>query len=292
MDHVRDRTADPAGLPLAGLRVAVPASRRAAETEALIARWGGTCLVGPILEEVPVADEAPMRQATGRIIAAPAGWSVHLTGVGTRRWFAAAAGWGILDDLLAVLTAATVVARGPKSAKALAEQGLRPAWTPSTETSTEIAAWLGPRVGPGDTVAVQLYGEPVPALTGSITARGAEVVEVVPYHSSLPLDSNRRAAAEAVVTAIAEGEVQALVVTSAVQAANLFAVARALGLGDALTSTLSDRVFTAAVGEVSAGSLRHEGVPVDYIAHPPRLGALIRGLASSSERIRAKAGLA
>ena len=292
MDPATDRTSDAAALPLAGLRVAVPASRRAAETEALIARWGGTSLVGPILDEVPVPDEAPMRHATERIIAAPAGWSVHLTGVGTRRWFAAAAGWGMLDDLLAVLTAATVVARGPKSAKALDEQGLQPAWTPSTETSTEIAGWLGPQVGPGDTVAVQLYGEPVPALTGSIAARGAEVVEVVPYHWSLPLDADRRAAAEAVVRAIAAAEVQALVVTSAVQAANLFAVARALGLAEALTSTLADRVFTAAVGEVSAGGLRSEGVPVDYVADPARLGALIRGLASSSEKIRAKAGLA
>lgn len=291
MDPAHDGTADPAPLPLAGLRVAVPASRRAAETEALIARWGGTCLVGPILDEVPVADEAPMREATSRIIAAPAGWSVHLTGVGTRRWFGAAAGWGMLDDLLAVLHAATVVARGPKSTKALTEYGLQPTWAPTTETSTEIAGWLGPQVGPGDTVAVQLYGEPVPALTGSIAGRGAEVVEVVPYRWSLPLDPERRAAAEAVVAAIAAADVQALVVTSAVQAANLFAVARELGLAEALTTTLADRVFTAAVGDVSAGGLRHEGVPVDYVADPARLGALIRGLALSSERIRAKAGV-
>src|ERR1051326_1546062 len=292
MDPAHDRGANPAALPLAGLRVAVPASRRAAETEALIARWGGTCLVGPILDEVPVADEAPLREATGRIIDAPAGWSVHLTGVGTRRWFAAAAGWGMLDDLLGVLNSATGAARGPESTKALAEHGIQPTWLPPSEASTEIAGWLGPRVGPGETVAVQLYGEPVPALTGAIAATGAEVVEVVPYRWSLPLDPERRTAAEAVVAAIAAAEVQALVVTSAVQAANLFAVARDLGLADALTTTLADRVFTAAVGQVSAGGLRHEGVPVDYVADPPRLGSLIRGLAMSSEKIRAKAGLA
>jgi len=269
--------------------VAVPASRRAAETEALIARWGGTSLVGPILDEVPVADDGPLRDATSRVISAPATWSVHLTGVGTRRWFGRAADWGVLDDLLAVLKAAHVVARGPKSTQALSEYGLAPEWIPPGETSTEIAGWLGPQVGLGDTVAVQLYGEPVPALTGSLTTRGAAVVEIVPYRWSLPLDPARRATAEGVVAAIANGEVQALVVTSAVQAANLFAVARELGLADRLRQTLADRVFIAAVGEVSAGGLRHEGVAVDYVAQPARLGALIRGVASSSQKIRAKA---
>ena len=86
--------------PLHGILVAVPATRRAAETEALIRRWGGTCIVGPLLEEVPVEDEAPLRSATEEVLSAPATWSVHLTGVGTRRWFARAAEWGFREQLL------------------------------------------------------------------------------------------------------------------------------------------------------------------------------------------------
>src|SRR3977135_4198851 len=57
--------------PLDGILVAVPATRRAAETEALIRRWGGTSLVGPLLEEVPVEDEAPLRTATEEVVAGP-----------------------------------------------------------------------------------------------------------------------------------------------------------------------------------------------------------------------------
>src|SRR5438876_5001259 len=151
-------------LPLDGIRVAVPATRRAAETEALIRRWGGTSLVGPLLEEVPVEDEAPLRSATEEVLSAPATWSVHLTGVGTRRWFAKAAEWGLREQLLAVLGACHVIARGPKSAAALVESGLTPEWTPPRETSAEMAAWLRPQLGPEETVSVQLYGEPVPGL--------------------------------------------------------------------------------------------------------------------------------
>jgi uroporphyrinogen-III synthase len=78
-------------------------------------------------------------------------------------------------------------------------------------------------------------------------------------------------------------------VTSAVQATNLFSVARALGVEDDLRRSLTERIFTATVGEVSKAALVREGVPVDFVSSPSRLGALIRGLAASSAQVRAKA---
>src|SRR5437879_11148407 len=180
--------------PLHGILVAVPATRRAAETEALIQRWGGTSMVGPLLEEVPVEDEAPVRSATEEGLRARATWSVHLAGVGTRRWFASAAEWGLREPLLEVLRAAHVIARGPKSSAALAESGLTPEWTPPGETSAEMATWLRPQLGPEDTVSVQLYGEPLPGLTATLAATGARVVEVAPYRWTLPADPARREA--------------------------------------------------------------------------------------------------
>jgi uroporphyrinogen-III synthase len=216
---------------------------------------------------------------------------VHLTGVGTRRWFAKAAEWGLRERLLGVLGAGHVIARGPKSTAALAENGLKPEWTPPGETSAEMATWLAPQLGPSDTVSLQLYGEPVPGLTLTLAATGARVLEVAPYRWALPEDPEQREAAEGVVRSIATAEVQAIVVTSAVQATNLFSVARDLGVEDDLRRSLTERIFTATVGEVSKGGLEREGVPVDFVSSPARLGALIRGLAASSERIRAKSGL-
>jgi uroporphyrinogen-III synthase len=279
-------TAD--ALPLAGIRVAVPATRRAAETAALVGRWGGEPVVAPLLEEIPVEDEGPLRAATEAVIGAPATWSVHLTGVGTRRWFQRAEGWGLLDDLLGVLRAGAIIPRGQKARGALAERDLTPTWIPDGETSAEIAEWLVPRLGPGQTVSVQLFGEPVPSFTDRLRATGATLIEVAPYQWALPADPADRAAAEGLVTALAAGSMQALVITSAVQATNLFVVARTLGLEDALRSALTGRVFTAAVGEVARGGLEREAVPVDLVAEPPRMGALIRSLAEAAGQVRAK----
>jgi uroporphyrinogen-III synthase len=138
-------------------------------------------------------------------------------------------------------------------------------------------------------VSVQLYGEPLPGLIATLAATGASVVEIAPYRWSLPVDPARREAAEGVVRSIATAGVQAIVVTSAVQATNLFSVARALGVEDDLRRSLTERIFTAAVGEVSKSALEREGVPVDFVSKPSRLGALIRGLAASSAEVRAKA---
>jgi uroporphyrinogen-III synthase len=286
-------TPDPeAAASLAGITVAVPATRRGAETAALVRRWGGEPLVAPLLEEVPVADEGPLRAATEGVIAAGLAWSVHLTGVGTRRWFERAGAWGLLPPLLDRLRAARLVPRGQKARAALAHWGLEPAWLPDGETSAEIAGWLAPQLNGGETVAVQLSGEPAPALTGALRARGAAVVEVAPYRWELPTDPAERACAEALVTALAAGGAQALAITSAVQATHLFAVARSLGIEAALRAALIGQVFTAAVGEVARQGLEHEGVPLDLVANPPRMGALIRALAGAADRIRAKAARA
>ena len=282
-----DRTAH----QLTGIRVAVPATRRATETAALIRRWGGEPLVAALLQEIPVRDEAPLRAATEAILTGGCTWSVHLTGVGTRRWFDRAAGWGRLDDLLVVLGGAGIIPRGQKASAALAERGLQPTWVPAGETSSEISAWLVPRLGGTDVVSLQLFGEPVPALNAALRGTGARVVEVAPYQWALPQDPHEAAAAQALVRTIARRQVEALVLTSAVQATHLFAISRPLGLEAELRSSLTDHVFTAAVGEVARSGLEREGVPVDLVAEPARMGALVRSLAEAAGRVRAKAGM-
>ena len=132
---------------LSGILVAVPATRRAAETEALIRRWGGTSLVGPLLEELPIEDEGPLRSATEEIVAAPATWSVHLTGVGTCRWFVRAAEWGLGERLLEVPVGGHIIARTEVDRSASQRAASSSEWTPPGETSAEMAEWLGPSSG-------------------------------------------------------------------------------------------------------------------------------------------------
>ena len=270
---------------LVGLVVGVPAARRAAETASLVERWGGTPLVGPAVEEIPVGDDESLRAATEAVVAQPPAWSVHLSGVGTRRWFEQAEEWGLLPSLLDALGAAGVIPRGPKAERVLRAQHLQPAWTPEGETSAEIAAWLSARVQAGESVVIQRHGEPSAALSASLEAAGARLIEIVTYRWAIPGD---RGPAEDLVRALAGGGVHALLITSAPQARHLFVLARGLGLGHELGRALGSRVFVGAVGSVAAEGLRAEGVEPDLIAPQARLGSLVRSLAGAREQVLAK----
>jgi uroporphyrinogen-III synthase len=270
---------------LDGLVVGIPAARMADETAALVRRWGGTPLVGPAVEEVPVGDDPDLHEATLAVLAATPAWSVHLTGVGTRRWFDQAQAWGLLPALLDTLQDAAIIARGGKAGRALKERDLAPAWTPEGETSVEIAAWLGPRVQPGQTVALQRHGEAPARLSAALTGAGARLIDVVTYHWALPTD---RGPAEQLVGALAGGGAHALVLTSAPQARHLFILARELGVEEKLRTALATRVFVGAVGEVAAEGMRAEAVEPDLVAIPARMGSLLRSLAAAREGILAK----
>lgn len=271
---------------LSGMVIGVPAARRAAETARLIERWGGTPLVGPTVEEVQVEDPGPILDATRDVIQA-AGWSVHLTGVGTKRWFDIAREHDLLDPLLATLHRARVVARGQKASSALRGFQLEPEWVPEGETSKEIAAWMQDKVTPGDVVALQRHGEPVPGLSGPLQNAGARVVDLATYRWEIPLD---REPANVLVRALVEGKVHALVITSAPQVRNLFRVAGGLGLEQELTGALADQVFLASVGSVASVSLHERGLAPGLEAQPPRLGALLRALAAARDRVLEKSG--
>lgn len=273
---------------LRGLTVGIPATRRATETARLVERWGGNPLVGPTVREVTAADPAPVVEATRRAIDAPLRWSVHLTGVGTSRWFALADQAGLLDALLGKLSATGLIARGPKAKAALARVDLRPVWIPESETSDEIAEFLSARLSGGEAVAVQLHGDPVPALAEAITSGGAELIAVQSYSWELPEDTRP---AEQLIRSILDGNVHALVVTSAPQARFLARIADQNGVQDELLDRLREQVFLAAVGTVAASGLEELGLQADLIARPARMGTLVRALAESRSRVEAKAGL-
>jgi uroporphyrinogen-III synthase len=277
-----------AQLGLEGLVVGIPAARRATETARLVQRWGGIPLVGPTVQEVPVEDEEPLLQATEEVIASNLRWSVLLTGVGTRRWLSRAESWGRLEDLLDRLRSADLIPRGAKAKAALAAHGLESAWVPEGETSREIATWLTERLQPGDVLALQRQGEPVPALRKPLEGAGARVIEVAPYRWELPDD---RGPAMRLMLALTRADVHALVITSAPQIHHLFALARQGGVEADLRRALGERVFLAAVGTVAGAGLEAEGLVPDLVAQPPRMGALIRALASARDRVLEKSGV-
>ena len=59
-----------------------------------------------------------------------------------RGWLEAADGWGLGDALRARLSAAYLVARGPKAREALRAVGLAESWSPDTDSYSEVLEHL------------------------------------------------------------------------------------------------------------------------------------------------------
>ena len=87
----------------------------------------------------------------------------------------------------------------------------------------------------GRRVAVQEYGASNPDLLAGLEARGARVTRVPVYQWALPEDL---APLEAGVRAIADGQVDVVLFTTATQVVHLLKVAETMGLRDAVRSGL------------------------------------------------------
>jgi uroporphyrinogen-III synthase len=273
-DSATDDVAPAAELPpLAGYTVAVTADRRREELGALLDRRGARVLYAPAIRIVPLVDDADLVSATREVLAAPIDLVVATTGVGFRGWLEAAEAWDL--PIRDHLRSARVLARGPKARGAIRGAGLVDAWSPASESSTEVLAHLlsgaeGPL--PGRRIAVQLHGDPLPDLVAGLREAGAEVLQVPVYRWVPPEDTTplRR-----LVTTIAARCVDAVTFTSAPAAASLLQVAGEEGVRAAVLGAFADAVLPVCVGPVTAGPLEAAGITTVQ-PERARLGALAR----------------
>jgi uroporphyrinogen-III synthase len=200
--------------------VAFLEGRRCAELADLIERHNGIPLAAPCLREVHTPDSPILQESIRRALESDLDVAIFLTGVGTATVFDAARAMHRASELLTKLNAATVVVRGPKPAAVLRKLGVR-IDVMGPNTTEELLSVL-PLELRGKTVVVQLYGEPNPTLSRSLSNRGAHVLELAPYVWDRPVDPTPILK---LLDALDRGEVNALLVTSQAQVANLFDVA-------------------------------------------------------------------
>ena len=258
---------------LAGYTIGVSAARRREELGAALERRGAKVVYGPAIRIVPLADDTQLLEATKRCLAAPLDYVVATTGIGFRGWMDAAETWGMAPALIETLGAAAILARGPKVRGAVRATDLREAWSPESESSSEVLEhMLANYELAGLRVAVQLHGEPLPELVDTLRASGADVIEVPVYRWVPPEDEQplRR-----LIEATANTALDCVTFTSAPAAVNFLRTAEDLGLAADIRAALKEAVLCVAVGPVTADPLVRAGIPV---VQPERyrLGALVR----------------
>lgn len=254
------------------MRVLSLESRRAPEIERLIRAQGGDGFVAPSMREVPLS-ENPQALAFGeKLFRGHFDMMIFMTGVGAR----------LLGEILGTsafieaLRKLAVVARGSKPVAVMREWGVPVAVVvPEPNTWREVAAAIEGRAE--KRIAVQEYGRSNDELAAALRARGAEVTAVPVYQWDLPQD---RAPLQEAVRRLASGQVDVLLVTTSVQIAHLFRVAKEMGCELRL-----DRVMIASVGPSTSASLADYGLRADFEPSHPKMGFLVSEAASQAARI-------
>ena len=271
-------SSSPAGFH--GLRVLALESRRAREMGLLIANNGGQPIVAPTTREVPAEDNGDALKFVSALRDGRLDLVIFLTGVGTRALAQAAEGVCSREEFVAALSRTAVIARGPKPVAALRELGVPvAAVVPEPNTWRELLHLLDEKSDlfplKGRAVAVQEYGVPSSELLAGLEERGAQVLTVRIYDWSLPEDT---APLRKAVHAVALGEIDVLLVTSAVQIRHLLQIAEEMHLREDMISRLS-RVVVGSIGPVTSAELRHQGIAVDLEPSHPKMGFLVKEMA-------------
>lgn len=269
------------------LRVLALESRRAKEMAQLIANHGGQAMVAPATREVPAGDGGDAQRFVSALKEGRVDIVIFLTGVGARALAQAAEAISPREVFIAILSRTTVIARGPKPVAALRELGVPvAAVVPEPNTWRELLQMLDEKKDEiplrGRMVAVQEHGVPSPELVAGLEERGAHVLPVHIYEWSLPEDT---APLRAAVNAIARGEIDVLLVTSAVQIRHLLQIAGELKLRDEVVRALA-QVVVASIGPVTSAGLREAGIHVDMEPSHPKMGFLVKEAAEQSGEIR------
>lgn len=266
-----------------GLRVLVLESRRAKEMATLVSTFGGNPLSAPSMKEVPLQSNTDALAFADGLERGEFDLVILLTGVGTRTLLATVEQVrGTRESFIEALRRTKIAARGPKPLGVLREIGV-PAWLTAPEPNTwrELVTALDSRQAElplsGLRVAVQEYGVSNPDLLAALRGRGARVVPVPVYQWALPDDLEPLRAA---CQAVANGDVDVALFTTATQVVHLLDVAETMGLRAAIAAGLR-KIVVASIGPTTSDELKEHGTVPDLEASHPKMGFLVR---EASER--------
>ncbi len=261
-------------------------SRRAREMAQLIANNGGEPIVAPSTREVQTEDHGDARKFVTSLKDGNVDIVIFLTGVGARALASAVEEVCPLEELIRALSRITVIARGPKPVAVLREWGVPiAAVVPEPNTWRELLDLLDQKKDliplKGRSVAVQEYGASSPDLLAGLAERGAQVTPIRVYEWSLPEDTGPLRQA---VLAISRGEIDVLLVTSAVQIRHLLQIAEEMKMKDEVVGTLG-RTVVGSIGPVASAALKDLGIPVDMEPSHPKMGFLVKEAAEQCGKL-------
>ena len=239
----------------------------------LITRHNGVAHVSPSMREVAIKPNRKAIDFAHRLMTGHIGAVILLTGVGFRFLLSAVEETIDRQRFLDALSDVPTIVRGPKPAAAMKEVGLTPTHkVPEPNTWRDILQLIDRELSISNvTVGLQEYGISNTSLIAGLEARGASVEPVRVYGWEFPEDTSLL---EANVRALANGERDVLMLTSAHQIVNMFRMAEQLNLTDSLRAGLSSTVI-ASIGPTTTQMLEECDLVADIEPVHPKMGHLV-----------------
>jgi uroporphyrinogen-III synthase len=273
---------------LNGYRILILETREEAQFSKLLAEQGADVVQCPMFTIHDAPDPAPVEAWIRRAIDRPFDDLVLMTGEGLRRIMKLARARGLDQALVAALAKSRKFTRGPKPGKALREISLEAQQTTEKPTTEGVIEMLGKLDLKGHRLGLQLYPDKDhSALTGALSAQGAEVDTVLPYvYDPKAADANIVAA----IDDMAEGRIDSIALTNLGQVRRLIEAAKAHGseakLHAGLERTLIASVGPAVSGELAAHGLRTDIAPAeDAYFMRPLISAMAAALAEKKPKV-------
>lgn len=273
---------------LNGYRILILETREEAQFSKLLAEQGADVVQCPMFTIHDAPDPAPVEAWIRRAIDRPFDDLVLMTGEGLRRIMKLARARGLDQALVPALAKSRKFTRGPKPGKALREISLEAQQTTEKPTTEGVIEMLGKLDLKGHRLGLQLYPDKDhSALTGALSAQGAEVDTVLPYvYDPKAADANIVAA----IDDMAEGRIDSIALTNLGQVRRLIEAAKAHGseakLHAGLERTLIASVGPAVSGELAAHGLRTDIAPAeDAFFMRPLISAMAAALAEKKPKV-------
>lgn len=251
--------------PLAGFTVALATDRRSHDMAGWLSAEGARTLGFRAVHTTPQPDPAAIAAAVRESVAGPVHEVIVSSAFGLRLWLSAARRAGLLEQMVAGLAEARLLARNPVTADGLRELGLTQIWSTAANTTEDLFRYLIAQPMTGRRVVAQIEVDAHRELCHTLRNAGATVVEIPTHQFGPPThaDELRR-----LNDLIVRRHVDAVVLAGPAAAANLLDQARADGVHDTVLNALVEDVPAICLGPVTAAPLVGLGVPVVHAAEP------------------------
>jgi len=255
----------PAVPQLAGFTVALATDRRQHEMAGWLAAEGARTVGFRAVQTTPQPEPSSFADAIRASVAEPAHEVIVSSAFGLRLWLEGARRLGLLDDLVAGLAEARLLARNPVTADGLRELGLTQIWSTAAATTEDLFRYLAGQPLAGRRVVAQIEMDAHRELCHLLREAGAAVVEVTTHQFGPPTHADElRRLGDLVV----RRQVDALVLAGPASVRNLLDQAATDGLRNEVLNAFVHDVLPVSPGPLTAAVLRSAGVPAVQATEP------------------------